>query len=80
MNLLHLKYVAHSEHVLGLKSKLQTLPDVDFVLMFNFSGIQDWSDIEFGISEGVDFIAMSFVNDAESVRHLKDYLTIKSLK
>ncbi|PRQ22230.1 putative pyruvate kinase [Rosa chinensis] len=41
---------------------------------------KDWSDIEFGISEGIDFIAMSFVNDAESVRHLKDYLTIKSLK
>ncbi|PQQ21985.1 pyruvate kinase isozyme A chloroplastic-like isoform X2 [Prunus yedoensis var. nudiflora] len=39
---------------------------------------KDWSDIEFGISEGIDFIAMSFVNDAESVRHLKNYLSTKS--
>ncbi|ONH92044.1 hypothetical protein PRUPE_8G151100 [Prunus persica] len=39
---------------------------------------KDWSDIEFGISEGVNFIAMSFVNDAESVRHLKNYLSTKS--
>ncbi|CAN6685460.1 unnamed protein product [Malus baccata var. baccata] len=41
---------------------------------------KDWSDIEFGISEGVDFIAMSFVNDAESVKHLKNYLITKSAK
>ncbi|XP_051139305.1 plastidial pyruvate kinase 1, chloroplastic-like [Andrographis paniculata] len=41
---------------------------------------KDWSDIEFGISEGVDFIAMSFVNDADSVSHLKNYLSIKSSK
>ncbi|CAL8176998.1 unnamed protein product [Prunus armeniaca] len=39
---------------------------------------KDWSDIEFGISEGVNFIAMSFVNDAESVRQLKNYLSTKS--
>ncbi|RXH97406.1 hypothetical protein DVH24_007752 [Malus domestica] len=41
---------------------------------------KDWSDIEFGISEGVNFIAMSFVNDAESVKHLKNYLITKSAK
>ncbi|XP_068325488.1 pyruvate kinase isozyme A, chloroplastic-like [Pyrus communis] len=41
---------------------------------------KDWSDIEFGISEGIDFIAMSFVNDAESVKHLKNYLFTKSAK
>uniref|UniRef100_A0A5B6ZJ97 Pyruvate kinase n=1 Tax=Davidia involucrata TaxID=16924 RepID=A0A5B6ZJ97_DAVIN len=39
---------------------------------------KDWSDIEFGISEGVDFIAMSFVNDADAVKHLKNYLSTKS--
>lgn len=41
---------------------------------------KDWSDIEFGISEGVDFIAMSFVKDADAVKHLKNYLSTKSSK
>ncbi|XP_022975726.1 plastidial pyruvate kinase 1, chloroplastic-like isoform X1 [Cucurbita maxima] len=41
---------------------------------------KDWSDIEFGISEGVDFIALSFVNSADSVKHLKSYLSAKSAK
>lgn len=41
---------------------------------------QDWSDIDFGISEGVDFIAMSFVNDADAVTHLKNYIATKSSK
>ncbi|KAK4476963.1 hypothetical protein RD792_016133 [Penstemon davidsonii] len=41
---------------------------------------KDWSDIEFGISEGVDFIAMSFVNDADSVTHLKNYISTKTPK
>nr|AMN88621.1 pyruvate kinase [Diospyros kaki] len=39
---------------------------------------KDWSDIEFGISEGIDFIAMSFVNDADAVKHLKNYLSNKT--
>ncbi|KAL9415367.1 hypothetical protein AB3S75_043624 [Citrus x aurantiifolia] len=39
---------------------------------------KDWDDIEFGIAEGVDFIAMSFVCDADSVRHLKKYVSGKS--
>ncbi|KAI3712314.1 hypothetical protein L1987_70865 [Smallanthus sonchifolius] len=39
---------------------------------------KDWSDIEFGISEGVDFIALSFVKDAAAVKHLKDHLSTKN--
>ncbi|KAL8242462.1 hypothetical protein R6Q59_012764 [Mikania micrantha] len=39
---------------------------------------KDWSDIEFGISEGVDFIALSFVKDAAAVKHLKDHLFTKN--
>ncbi|KAL5705919.1 pyruvate kinase [Ranunculus cassubicifolius] len=39
---------------------------------------KDWADIDFGISEGVDFIAVSFVNDANDIKHLKDYLSKKS--
>lgn len=41
---------------------------------------KDWADIEFGISEGVDFIAMSFVKDADAVKHLKNYISTKSSK
>ncbi|KAH6810064.1 Pyruvate kinase family protein [Perilla frutescens var. frutescens] len=41
---------------------------------------KDWSDIEFGISEDVDFIAMSFVNDADAVTHLKNYIATRSSK
>ncbi|KAI3815302.1 hypothetical protein L1987_14965 [Smallanthus sonchifolius] len=39
---------------------------------------KDWSDIEFGISEGVDFIALSFVKDAAAVNHLKDHFSTKN--
>jgi len=38
---------------------------------------KDWRDIDFGISEKVDFIALSFVKDAKSVRLLKEYLKKK---
>ncbi|KAM2918873.1 hypothetical protein COP2_040910 [Malus domestica] len=40
----------------------------------------DWHDIEFGISEDVDLIAMSVVNSAESVKQLKNHLFTKSAK
>ncbi|KAM0011951.1 putative pyruvate kinase [Helianthus debilis subsp. tardiflorus] len=39
---------------------------------------KDWSDIKFGITEGVDFIALSFVKDAAVVKHLKDHLLTKN--
>ena len=38
---------------------------------------KDWKDIEFGVEEGVDFFALSFVNDADVVRELKKYLVSK---
>ncbi|KAK6916294.1 Pyruvate kinase, C-terminal [Dillenia turbinata] len=41
---------------------------------------KDWADIEFGISEGIDLIAVSLVNDAEAINHLKNYLSSKSSK
>lgn len=41
---------------------------------------KDWSDIVFGISENIDFIAVSFVKDAEAIMHLRDYLTTTSSK
>ncbi|MCO5553074.1 hypothetical protein L7F22_006595 [Adiantum nelumboides] len=39
---------------------------------------KDWIDIDFGIAERVDFIAISFVRTAEVVKHLKSYIAARS--
>ncbi|XP_070011921.1 pyruvate kinase isozyme A, chloroplastic-like [Nicotiana tabacum] len=39
---------------------------------------KDWLDIDFGIAEGVDFIAVSFVKSAEVIKHLKSYIKAHS--
>ncbi|XP_049932533.1 pyruvate kinase isozyme A, chloroplastic-like [Nymphaea colorata] len=39
---------------------------------------KDWGDIDFGISEHIDFIAVSFVKNAEDIRSLKSYLSRRS--
>ncbi|KAA8543305.1 hypothetical protein F0562_021200 [Nyssa sinensis] len=39
---------------------------------------EDWLDIDFGIAEGVDFIAVSFVKSAEVINHLKSYIAAVS--
>ncbi|XP_068657212.1 pyruvate kinase isozyme A, chloroplastic-like [Aristolochia californica] len=41
---------------------------------------KDWADIDLGISEGVDFIAVSLVKDANDIQHLKQYLLANSFK
>ncbi|XP_072986126.1 pyruvate kinase isozyme A, chloroplastic-like [Typha latifolia] len=41
--------------------------------------IKDWADIEFGIGEGVDCIAISLVKDDKDIKHLKNYLSRRSL-
>ena len=38
---------------------------------------KDWEDIKFGVDNGVDFYAVSFVKDATVVHELKDYLRSK---
>ncbi|PKA64951.1 Pyruvate kinase isozyme A, chloroplastic [Apostasia shenzhenica] len=38
---------------------------------------KDWLDIDFGIAEGVDFIAVSFVKSAEVINHLKSYIAAR---
>ena len=50
------------------------------IFILGLHDLQDWADIEFGISEGVDFIAMSFVKDANAIKQLKSYLSNKSSK
>ncbi|OIT36100.1 PREDICTED: pyruvate kinase isozyme A, chloroplastic [Nicotiana attenuata] len=39
---------------------------------------KDWLDIDFGIAEGVDFIAVSFVKSAEVIKHLKSYIQARA--
>ncbi|KAD3640152.1 hypothetical protein E3N88_29375 [Mikania micrantha] len=39
---------------------------------------KDWLDIDFGIAQGVDFIAVSFVKSAEVINHLKSYIKARS--
>ncbi|TYJ23623.1 hypothetical protein E1A91_A08G205700v1 [Gossypium mustelinum] len=39
---------------------------------------KDWLDIDFGIEEGVDFIAVSFVKSAEVIKTLKSYIIDRS--
>eukprot|EP00249_Psilotum_nudum_P014971 c25098_g1_i1 orf=484-2454(-) len=39
---------------------------------------KDWIDIDFGISEEVDFIAVSFVKSADVIKHLKSYVAARS--
>lgn len=40
---------------------------------------KDWKDIEFGIAEGVDFFALSFVKNAQVITDLKKYLGDKKV-
>lgn len=39
---------------------------------------KDWVDIDFGISEGVDFISISFVKTSEVIKHLRSYVAARS--
>ncbi|XP_052887969.1 pyruvate kinase isozyme A, chloroplastic-like [Gossypium arboreum] len=39
---------------------------------------KDWLDIDFGIEEGVDFIAVSFVKSAKVIKTLKSYIIDRS--
>lgn len=48
------------------------------VSCLDFFNLQDWLDIDFGITEGVDFIAISFVKSAEVINHLKSYIAARS--
>lgn len=52
-----------------VREKNATLPTIS---------AKDWVDIDFGISEGVDFIAVSFVKSSEVIKHLKSYVAARS--
>ena len=42
------------------------------------SPVQDWLDIDFAISEAVDFIAVSFVKGPDVINNLKSYLVSRA--
>lgn len=46
-------------------------------LPFVHAAEKDWDDIKFGVDNGVDFYAVSFVKDAAVVHELKNYLKSK---
>ncbi|KAJ0971848.1 hypothetical protein J5N97_019807 [Dioscorea zingiberensis] len=54
-----------SRRHLNVRGKSATLPSITE---------KDWDDIKFGVENGVDFYAVSFVKDAQVVHELKDYL------
>ncbi|CAL9029015.1 unnamed protein product [Prunus brigantina] len=54
-----------SRRHLNVRGKSATLPSITE---------KDWEDIKFGVDNGVDFYAVSFVKNAEVVHELKDYL------
>ncbi|GJP64649.1 hypothetical protein CLOP_g21624 [Closterium sp. NIES-67] len=39
---------------------------------------KDWIDVDFGISMGVDFIAISFVKSPDVITHLRSYINARS--
>jgi pyruvate kinase len=58
--------VITSRRHLNIKGKSANLPAITD---------KDWLDIDFAIEQEVNFIALSFANDAEVVTHLKKYLS-----
>eukprot|EP00899_Mesostigma_viride_P021281 jgi/Mesvir1/29154/Mv18445-RA.1 len=54
-----------SRRHLNVRGRSATLPSIT---------AKDWDDVNFGIEQGMDYIALSFVKDAEVVNELKAYL------
>lgn len=79
--LITLEVVQKSEHSVILKSKDDGL--VSSRRHVNIRGKsanipaiteKDWEDIDFGLKNNVEFFALSFVNDAETVEELRTYI------
>ena len=60
--------VLKSRRHLNVRGKSASLPSITD---------KDWEDIDFGISVGVDYYALSFVKDEHVVHELRDYLDAK---
>ncbi|AOG60146.1 pyruvate kinase [Spiroplasma helicoides] len=59
-------------HHLVKTNKRVNLPGVDFTLPFLAE--KDYNDIKFGIKNGIDYIAASFVNTADNVKEIRKIL------
>lgn len=66
---------AFNQHLLKTNKRVN-LPGVKFSLPFLSE--RDINDITFGVSQGIDYIAASFVNSADDVKKIRDLL--KKLK
>lgn len=60
--------ILSSRRHLNIRGKTSRLPSITK---------KDWKDIDFGISHGVDFIALSFIKDAKAITLVKEYLSKK---
>ncbi|APJ38444.1 pyruvate kinase [Mycoplasmopsis pullorum] len=67
----YVKAIAENTHKLKTNKRIN-LPGVDFSLPFLAE--KDINDVKFGIKNGVDYIAASFVNSAKNVRELRKLL------
>ncbi|QGS51650.1 pyruvate kinase [Spiroplasma tabanidicola] len=62
---------AFNRHIVKTNKRVN-LPGVDFTLPFLAE--KDYNDIKFGIRQGVDYIAASFVNSADNVAEIRKIL------
>ncbi len=60
-----------SRRHLNIRGKSAALPSITE---------KDWEDIHFGIAQGVDFIALSFVKTSAAIVELQDYLQARKAK
>ncbi|RIV16785.1 pyruvate kinase [Mycoplasmopsis gallopavonis] len=67
----YVKVKAENTHKLKTNKRIN-LPGVDFTLPFLAE--KDINDVKFGIKEGINFVAASFVNSARNVNELRQLL------
>ena len=60
-----------SRRHLNIRGKSAHLPSIT---------TKDWQDISFGVEQGIDFIALSFVKEAKAIVELQHYLAEKKAK
>lgn len=67
--------VAKNDHTVFTKKRLN-LPNAQYSIPFLSE--KDLKDIDFGLSQGIDYIAASFVNTVADIKQLRDYLKLKN--
>lgn len=58
----------------GVLSNKKSINIPDYVINMPYVSAADRADIEFGLSQGADAVAASFVRSAEDIKTLKDYI------